>query len=274
MGRERDPKPQLIVVTDLDGTLLDHHTYEYGAAIPALQYLNALGIPLILSSSKTASEMREIRQRLELDTPFVCENGACIYLPGSTGGMDRVAFATPRAEILGRLAQIKQRHHFRFAGFADMSVGELVQLTGLRPEQAMRAKEREFTEPLYWQDTEENLEHMRTLLVHHGLEMVRGGRFVHVMGKTDKGSALVWLRRHFAEITGRTVTVLALGDSDNDVEMLQAADYPVVVRSPVKSPPVVDHPRCRITEAIGPEGWNRAVLEHLTHLRLIEKPME
>ncbi len=269
-----DLKPQLIVVSDLDGTLLDHHTYEYGAAIPALQYLNALRIPLILSSSKTASEMHEIRERLELATPFVCENGACIYLPKRTGGMDRVAFSVPRAEILDRLAQIRRHHPFRCVGFAEMGVDELVRLTGLRPEQAVHALEREFTEPLYWQDTEENLQHLRTHLVRHDLEMVRGGRFVHVMGSSDKGSALAWLRRYFAEISGRAVAVLALGDGENDVGMLQAADFPVVVRSPVNPPPVVDHPQCRITEAVGPEGWNRAVLEQLRRLALIEDPGE
>ncbi len=38
-------QPHLIVFTDLDGTLLDHHSYSWRAASPAMAKLAANGIP-------------------------------------------------------------------------------------------------------------------------------------------------------------------------------------------------------------------------------------
>src|SRR5687768_8132133 len=70
-----------LVFTDLDGTLLDHDTYSWEAARPALSRLRHLGIPLVLCSSKTAAELRPIAKRLGLQTPLIVENGGGIRLP-------------------------------------------------------------------------------------------------------------------------------------------------------------------------------------------------
>lgn len=45
--------PALILFSDLDGTLLDHDTYDWSPAQPALKQLAALEVPLVLTSSKT-----------------------------------------------------------------------------------------------------------------------------------------------------------------------------------------------------------------------------
>ena len=73
--------PFPVIITDLDGTLLDHDTYSYEAAAHALAEITLRGIPLILNSSKTRSEIEELRERLLNDHPFVVENGAAVYSP-------------------------------------------------------------------------------------------------------------------------------------------------------------------------------------------------
>ena len=75
------PALPLIVVTDLDGTLLDHHSYSFRPAMPALACLRSLGIPCILNSSKTFDEMLELREKLNNTSPFVCENGGAVFIP-------------------------------------------------------------------------------------------------------------------------------------------------------------------------------------------------
>jgi phosphoglycolate phosphatase-like HAD superfamily hydrolase len=52
-----------IVFSDLDGTLLDHETYLFDAAQPALNALKARDIPLILASSKTRAEMNALHRK-------------------------------------------------------------------------------------------------------------------------------------------------------------------------------------------------------------------
>ena len=73
--------PPLLVVTDLDGTLLDHFNYSFDKAREALSRLAELGIPLIPNTSKTSAELRQLRQELETDAPFIVENGSAIFLP-------------------------------------------------------------------------------------------------------------------------------------------------------------------------------------------------
>ena len=68
----------LIIVTDIDGTLMDHN-YDLSPALQTIQLLKNLKIPIILCTSKTASEVREIRQNIGIDDPYIVENGAAIY---------------------------------------------------------------------------------------------------------------------------------------------------------------------------------------------------
>ena len=69
----------LLVFTDLDGTLLDFHTLDWQPAAPWLEKLMDEQIPVILCSSKTASEMDDIQQELGLGgLPYIAENGAVI----------------------------------------------------------------------------------------------------------------------------------------------------------------------------------------------------
>ena len=58
----------MLVFTDLDGTLLDHHDYSYDAALPTLRRLKKANIPLIFNTSKTAAEVEEYMEiEFEID---------------------------------------------------------------------------------------------------------------------------------------------------------------------------------------------------------------
>jgi hypothetical protein len=61
---------RFIIFTDLDGTLLDHHTYSYVPAMPALERLRETKTPLIMVSSKTRLEIEALRIELDNQDPF------------------------------------------------------------------------------------------------------------------------------------------------------------------------------------------------------------
>ena len=66
------------VVTDLDGTLLDH-SYSWEPARSTVAALKQQGVLVIPCTSKTAEEVRAFRQDAELSDPFIVENGGAIY---------------------------------------------------------------------------------------------------------------------------------------------------------------------------------------------------
>ena len=72
---------QRLIFTDLDGSLLDHNTYSHKPAVSLLETLNQVGIPVILTSSKTLAEIVPLREMISNSHPFIVENGAGIYVP-------------------------------------------------------------------------------------------------------------------------------------------------------------------------------------------------
>ena len=71
----------LVVITDLDGTLLDQQTYSYEPSLAAIERLRGQKFPLVLCSSKTAAEILALQRQLQLKEPFICESGGAIFLP-------------------------------------------------------------------------------------------------------------------------------------------------------------------------------------------------
>lgn len=71
----------LLIFTDLDGTLLDSHSYDWQPAAPWLNRLREAGVPVILCSSKTSAKMLYLQKNVGLQgLPLIAENGAVIQL--------------------------------------------------------------------------------------------------------------------------------------------------------------------------------------------------
>ena len=244
----------MIVVTDLDGTLLDHHNYSFAPAQPVLAELAQHQIPVILNTSKTRAELVQLQRALGLTTPFIVENGSAIYSPDQS---EHHVLGVARDRLLTALSEARAAG-FRFRGYADMSVADVRECTGLSEEEAQASMAREYTEPLLWEDSNEQLGAFDDWIQARGLQCLKGGRFVHVMGRCDKGIAMqALLKTYYPDATG---PVVALGDSDNDLAMLERADIAVCVRSP-SGPKLTLSPSAAViyTDDCGPTGWAAAM---------------
>jgi len=259
---------KLLVFTDLDGTLLDHETYDYAPALPAIAQLQQNGHILILNSSKTLAEQAALRAELGNTAPFVVENGAAIACPPNTPGHQGDGtnptvhvLAADYTSIRAVVLQLRQEKGYQFRGFGDMDAADIAQITGLPHEAATAAKQRSGSEPLLWEDTEANRSAFVAEVEALGLQVTQGGRFLHVMGKTDKGAGVRWLtERYRQEFPAVEWQVVALGDSPNDVPMLQAADVGVLMPNPHRQPFAIAHvPHLLQPKAPGPTGWAEAI---------------
>ncbi len=252
----------LLVFTDLDGSLMEHESYSIEAARPALDELAARQIPLILNSSKSAAEMTAIQEQLELRYPFICENGAALFRPNE----ETIEFATPRELWLERVHALRDRFSYSFQGFTDWTASEISTLTGLSKTQAEQAKDRCYSEPILWRDSEASLHKFHTQLEAMQLRLLQGGRFQSIQGMYDKSDALRWMVSKETEQNPESVLhTIALGDSPNDAAMLNASDIAVIIKSGKSNQILCPDARQLIhTKIPGPAGWNEALLEILS----------
>lgn len=254
-----NPAPRFIVFTDLDGTLLDHHDYGYAAARPALDRLRAAEIPLILNSSKTRDEISLLRSELEIDAPFVVENGGVVCFAAASARPDR--YFGPQYDDLRRIFErLREEGGYRLRGFGDLDDAAVAELTGLSLPDAGRARRRLSSEPFVWEDDPDRLPEFEARIVAAGLALTRGGRFYHLGGAAaDKGKALRFLMEEYhRRFPDDGLKSVALGDSPNDLSMLRAADIPVVVPAARGARLVLDRPAL-LASAAGPVGWNEAI---------------
>ncbi len=268
---------KLIVFTDLDGTLLDHHSYRWIDAAPALKQLQQNGYPLIFNSSKTYFEIKSLCDEMNFYHPIISENGSVVAVnigcfensPAEPECYKLHYFGMPYAEVIEILQGIREQSGYKFIGFNDMSVEDIMRRTGLSKHKAMAAAKREASEPVLWNDFEGRRERFVEELEKHHLCLTRGGRFYHVMSPVDKGQAVDWLIKCYREREPQTEWLsVGLGDSQNDLRMLECVDYPVLVNNPAARQPDVSHiDHIRRTSLAGPAGWNEAVLDIIKTIR-------
>ncbi len=262
---------QTIIFTDLDGTLLDASDYSFGAAQPALDRIAALGVPLVLCSSKTRTEIELYRGRLQNVHPFIVENGGAVIAPVASfgflrsvlpqGGFVTTAFGMPYATVRRRFVALRERRDAAVRGFGDMTAEEVAVLTGLPLAEAELARQREFAEPFVFADGVPD-ERFLQGLKEEGLSWTQG-RLYCAMGNHDKGRAVRLLKEWYVGEFG-TIRVICLGDALNDLPLLREADYPVLIAKPDKSfDERIKLPGLVKPRGAGPAGWNQAVLELL-----------
>lgn len=248
---------RLLIFTDLDGTLLDHYSYSFAPALPSLTEIRRRGYPLILVSSKTRTELLKLREELQLEFPFICENGAAVHWQENNRWQCQ-AFSPPRETIDVVLQELRRTCDYCFTAFMDCTSEQIADLTDLPLEKARLASAREYTEPLLWQDSPEKLHRFLQQLRERGLQGIQGGRFLSIMGEFSKASAMKWLMQRY-QSHAPTLTV-ALGDSPNDEAMLQTVDIAVVIQSDRSVQLEVNQPKWVIrTTQPGPAGWQDAM---------------
>ncbi len=262
-----------LVFTDLDGTLLDDG-YDLEAAAQAINALHKEGVAVVPVSSKTLPELATLAAYIDVPTPWVFENGAGIAWPEDLAPAGTFTHQHGRAielegpgyaAICDTLTKLRRREGYDFAGFADMSVLEVANATGLTTQGAQEAKQRLASEPIQWHDSTEMLEEFTAALAQHELLIVAGGRFLHVMPLANKGKAAKRVRNVYRYIHGRPRRTVACGDSPNDLPLFKVADVCVVCPGrdgdylPVPEVPAVQ------AKAAGPVGWDAAVHSALRH---------
>ena len=261
-----------LIFTDLDGTFLNHHDYSFEASKEALKKIKELNIPLIFTTSKTKAEVELLQEKVGISEPFIVENGAALFIPKGYQGFDLthlsefddkkvILFGKAYSEVLAFYKEYSER--YSMVGLSDMTDQEVADLTGLALESVPFVKARDFTEPFILKD-EAKLEALMQSASKYDLKITKGGRFYHLMSiYQDKGVAVKETIALFESLYDDNIHSVALGDSQNDLPMLQSVDLPILIRRHDGSYLQTDIPNIHKATYQGSIGWNEMVMQYV-----------
>jgi mannosyl-3-phosphoglycerate phosphatase family protein len=261
------PQP-VVVVTDIE-----RGVFGSPESADALDFLAAHDIPLVINASRTRAEIERLHHTLHIVTPFICENGAALFLPQGCFPFvphrarramsgDVIDFGLPYAQVVDVLRRTARQHNVEIVGFADLSIEEVSRELDVSLAEARLAKLREYSELFrIVDDTEAVRQRLVPSLNRQGLRCRPTGRHYLATGAPDRADSVRALRAIWKR-AWRDPLVIGLGDSLDDVPWLRQVDIPVIVRTDgeeVSRKMVAGLPHAHVTGRHGPTGWSEAI---------------
>jgi mannosyl-3-phosphoglycerate phosphatase len=256
-----------VVFSDIDGTLIDTFTREYGRSKELVKRLTESSIPVTLCSSKTWAEQEAIRKDLGLEEePFIVENGGAVVIPtgyfdGEEGrqvdGYAVIELGRASEEIRKRLQEVRRRTGIAFRGVSDVSVEKLAQIVGMTNQEADRMSKRQYGETILEID-KSKMEQFEQALRQDGLQIIHGGRYFDVTAGNNKGKAVRILMDLYRKKLGHDTIFIGIGDSPNDLPMLESTDIAILVQMHDGSWADINISGMVKVRGIGPAGFENA----------------
>lgn len=250
-----------VVFSDLDGTLLDHETYSWEEARPGLALLGHHQIPLVPSTSKTVAELAALAARIGCGSIGIAENGAVIAWR-LTDPPEIEFLGPPYGELRAALDAIRGETALPLTGFGDVDATAICQRAGVDAVTAALSKQRSGDEP-FWSEREltpDEVERLRQAVAGRGYRLTRGGRYFHLTGEQDKGTAA---RRVIERLSSGSTPPrsAAFGDAANDRPLLESVECRYAVRRPGGEIDAVlaRVAGVRVTSGVGPAGFSEGV---------------
>lgn len=244
------------VLTDLDGTLLEHGGVLGDEARAAIARLRRLGVPVVPLTSKTEVELRALLAELDSGGIGSFENGAGIVSPS---GVVVSLKSVPVAGLADRLAALARLSATPLTPVFDLPVEEIRRITGLAEERVPAMLARRFGLPFLAPDgAGPALEEAALRLP--DVRLTRGGLFWHLSGDHGKEDALDLL-----VLSGAAARPFAgFGDAPNDAGFLARCDVAVLLPGPggaVAPELAAAVPGARVAPFPTGRGWAAAIGE-------------
>ena len=248
------------IVTDLYGTLMDEN-YDISPANKTLKLLAELDIPVIPCTSKTASEVRHFRKENKLFDPFIVENGAAVYGCNENDSTEwELILGKSYKELRVVLKNISIRVNYHLTPLNDLNSNQIFELTGLSDQGIKRALDRQWSVP-FLNPPDEIFDEVKLVCESYNVHVFKGNRMSHLLSnESHKGEAVNKLKIH---LQNNDVKIIALGDSQNDLPLLDYADISIVI--PGKYGPNkflqngIDKGHFRLANAPHAKGWSNSV---------------
>lgn len=256
-----------IIITDLDGSLLSHSYFSFKQIHSDILNLLDAGTLVIPASSKTKIEMEMFCAELGRNLPFIYENGAGFQnIDQLTSEKSFKPFIVSEAaldshkilEIWCEFVSEELRNKCLFAH--EMNLKQQVDVFGLTGQQLDNALDREYSLNFKFFGDEKQLQQLIYILNTKNLTVQQGGRLMTLSGEHNKADYCNFIRSKQKSF-GFKPFLVGVGDSGNDIDMLEKCDISCIIPRPHKSLLSISTPleRTIVAGNIAPLGWLEAV---------------
>jgi mannosyl-3-phosphoglycerate phosphatase family protein len=276
--------PRYLIFSDIDNTLLQsyiikdgeiYHTEDYGEIKEIVQKLRKKNIPLVLCSSKTRVEQEKIRKYLEIEDPFIVENGGAEnYFPID---LEELGLSINRINenlvielgksynrIIETLQEIREIFHIEFIAVHDLSLQQLAQKVGITINDAKLMASREYSETVLEFNNISELDKLKKILNVRGLRILQGTRYNTISSLHDKGSAISILKKLYAiKFENEKIESIGIGDAVNDIPMFENVDKPFLVRNIQNGYTPMKINNLTRVNGVGQTGWKEIILNYI-----------
>ena len=213
------------VVSDVDGTLMDH-SYDLSPARETIKNLQKLSIPVILCTSKTSSEVKVIRKELNLTDPYIVENGAAIYGESLNKVNGEIILGKKYESLEEILNFISDEINYKLIPLNNLSDKEATELTGLKGDSLTLMRDRHWSMP-FLNPPSFFEKKINICCKKFSVEIFKGNRMSHLLSiNSNKGKAINALKNYS---NNQKVRVIGLGDSPNDLPLLLNSNIRIVI---------------------------------------------
>lgn len=227
------------LVTDVDGTITDRRRRINTPAVEVVRTLVDAGVEVVFASGNTVCFMDGLCKMVGTDGTIIGENGG-VYRRGFSGTL--------------RVPGDKKACLAAFEVLNDYFAGKGVELE-------LFGEQYRFADVAFARNIDPD--EARAVIRDHDLSVrvLDTGFAIHLQTPgVSKGAALTALAR---EMGVSPDDMMAVGDSENDIEMLEAAGIGVAVRN---APAAVQAAADRVTEGAYGDGFVEAVKKYYPYL--------
>ncbi len=255
-------KKQIIIFTDLDGSLLNKDTFEFNEIEKYFRELISKGIKIIPNSSKTEAELLNFNEQNNLDLSFITENGSSIH------GLNKIHQNLPDKIIISRtIDEIRNIYEENISMDFKNKITHILELErekqqkilGLPLDKIKLAIKRDHSIPIKFNGTESEKNEFTKILKNSGLTIQTGGRIMNVCDNVNKSKAMSRaLQLIRKELTEEIITI-GVGDNENDIEMIKQTDYPCLVKNENFDSSLINIDNLIKSDEPSPKGWSDVI---------------
>jgi predicted mannosyl-3-phosphoglycerate phosphatase (HAD superfamily) len=250
-----DQFPPIALFSDVDGTLLGAND-RLAITVEDVDRL-APHAELILASSRTLVELRDIQRRLGIVAALIGENGAVVSLPpGWRGGQ------TTRREVLA-LGEAEDRIRPRVQRCAVRSGVEVMDQRDLLPDGAHAVQRGYSVCVRNW--VGQDADRFITALHRDKLKATRSGKWITITSGADKGTGVKTVLKYARKRRAAFAWSVAIGNEANDQALLAATNVRFAIRNPRRGhhDDLLGLPDVTPLDSSGARAWRVAIAKIL-----------